>query len=137
MARLMFAFALILLSDSFARASDSYCWITGGATLYDGQTINETLKVVVSSVDRPHIPGRGQRSWCMEERRSLGGHSSSKIIERPKLGQVTTNGYRISYRGDRVGQDRFVVEHRWLHGSNNEWSTGRIIYEVEVLAQPM
>jgi hypothetical protein len=138
MARLLCAFALILLFDSFAQAADSYCWFTGGATLNDGQTISETLKVVVSSVDRPHIPGRpGRRPWCMQERRSLGGHSSSKIIERPKLGQVTTNGYRVSYRGDRVGQDRFVVEHRWLNGSSNEWSAGRIIYEVDVLAQPM
>jgi hypothetical protein len=138
MARLLFAFAVILLFDSFAQAADSYCWIAGGATLYDGQTINEKLKVVVSSVDRPHIPGRpGPRPWCMEQRRSLGGHSSSKIVEGPKLGQVHTNGYRVSYRGDRVGQDRFVIEHRWLNGSSNEWSTGRIIYEVEVLAQPM
>jgi hypothetical protein len=49
----MFAFAMILLFDSFAQAADSDCWITGGATLYDKQIINETLKAVVSWVDRP------------------------------------------------------------------------------------
>jgi hypothetical protein len=137
MARLLFAFALILLFDSFAQAANSYCWYTS-STLHDGQTVSEMLKVVVSSVDRPHIPGKpDRRPWCRQDRHSLGGHSSSKIIERPKLGQVIANGYRVSYRGDRVGQDRFVIERRWQNGSSNEWLTGRIIFEVEVLAQPL
>jgi hypothetical protein len=137
MVRLLFALPLILLFDSFAQAADSYCWYTSG-TLHDGQTVTATLKVVISSVDRPHIPGRSdRRPWCIQNRHSLGGHSSSTIIERPKLGQVSANGYRVSYRGDKVGQDRFVIERRWLNGSSNTWLTGRIIYEVEVLAQPL
>jgi hypothetical protein len=137
MARLLFALPLILLFNSFAQAADSYCWYSS-STLSDGQTVTETLKVVVSSVDRPHIPGKpDRRPWCIQNRQSLGGHSSSKIIERPKLGQVNANSYRVSYRGDGVGQDRFVVERRWLNGSNNQWMAGRIIYEVEVLAQPL
>ena len=137
MVRLLFALPLILLFDSFAQAADSYCWFSG-SRLHDGQTVSETLKVVVSSVDRPHIAGKpDRRPWCIQSRHSLGGHSSSKIIETPKLGQVHTNGYRLSYRGDRVGQDRFVIERRWQNGSSNAWLTGRIIYEVEVLAQPL
>jgi hypothetical protein len=55
--------------------------------------------------------------------------------ERPKLGQVRANGYLISYRGDRVGHDRFTVERRWLNPRTNGWFTGRIVYEVEVVAQ--
>jgi hypothetical protein len=136
MVRLLFALPLILFFDSFAQAADSYC-LYAGSTLYDGQTISEMLKVVVSSVDRPHILGKpDRRLWCTQDRQSLGGHSSSKIIERPKLGQVIANGYRVSYRGDKVGQDRFVIERRWQNGSSNEWWTGRIVYQVEVVAQP-
>jgi hypothetical protein len=137
MARLLFALPLILLFNSFAQAAGSYCWYSG-TKLPDGQTVSETLKIVVSSVDRPHIPGKpDRRPWCIQNRQSLGCHSSSTIIEKPKLGQVIANGYRVSYRGDRVGQDRFVIERRWLNGSNNKWMTGRIIYEVEVVAQPL
>jgi hypothetical protein len=105
--------------------------------LHGGQTVTETLKIVVASVDRVHIPGKpDKRPWCTEHRRSLGGHSSNRIIESPKLGRVSANGYRISYRGDRVGHDRFTIERRWLNGSTNEWLTGRIVYEVDVVAQP-
>jgi hypothetical protein len=136
MVRLLFALLLMLLFDSFAQAADSYCWFTGG-TLQDGQIVTETLRIVVSSVDRPRIAGKPERRpWCRQDRHSLGGHSSNKIIERPKLGQVAANGYRVSYRGDRVGQDRFVIERRWQNGSSNEWWTGRIVYQVEVVAQP-
>jgi len=138
MARLLFALPLFLSFNSFAQAASSYCWYSSSSRLSDGQTVSETLKVVVSSVDRPHIPGKpDRRPWCIQNRHSLGGHSSSTIIERPKLGQVSANGYRVSYRGDRVGQDRFVIERRWLNGINNKWMTGRIIYEVEVVAQPL
>jgi hypothetical protein len=131
------AFALILLFDSLAQAAGSYCWLPSRARLFDGQTTNATLKVVVSSVDRPYIADKpDRRPWCGVNWRSLGGHFSGRIIERPKLGQVIANGYRVSYRGDRVGQDQFVIEHRWLKWSSNQWATGRIVYDVEVLAQP-
>ena len=44
-------------------------------------------------MQRVHIPGiPGNRRWCYENRSSPGGHSSSKIIESPKLGQVRLNG---------------------------------------------
>jgi hypothetical protein len=34
-----------------------------------------------------------------------------------------------------VGKDRFVIERRWLNWANNQWQVGRIIYEVDVVAQ--
>jgi hypothetical protein len=129
-------FALLLLPFFYSPVQASYCWFSG-SRLTDGQTVTETLKTVVASVGRVHIPGKpDRRPWCTQNRRSTGGHYSNKIIESPKLGQVRANGYRISYRGDRVGQDRFTVERRWLNPSNNGWFTGRIVYEVVVLAQP-
>ena len=129
-------FALLLLPFFYSPVQASYCWFSGGR-LTDGQTVTVALRVVVASVERVHIPGKSdQRPWCIQHRRSLGGHSSNRIIESPKLGQVRANGYRISYRGDRVGQDRFTIERRWLNPSTNGWFTGRIVYEVQVVAQP-
>jgi hypothetical protein len=129
-------FALLLLLFFHAPVQAGYCWFSG-SYLTDGQTVTETLKIVVASVDRVHIPGRpDQRPWCIQNRRSLGGHYSNRIIESPKLGQVRADGYRISYRGDRVGQDRFTIERHWLSPYSNGWYTGRIVYNVEVVAQP-
>jgi hypothetical protein len=62
-------------------------------------------------------------------------HEADRIVESPKLGQARANGYRISYRGDRVGHDRFTVERRWLNPYTNGWYNGRIVYEVEIVAQ--
>ena len=135
MVKVIFALLLLLFSYSPLQAG-GYCWFSG-SRLHDGQTVTETLKIVVASVDRVHIPGKpDQRPWCIQNRTSLGGHFSNRIIESPKLGQVRANGYRISYRGDRVGQDRFTIERRWLNPSTNGWFTGRIVYEVAVVAQP-
>jgi len=128
-------FALLLLLFFYSPVQASYCWFSG-STLADGQTVTETLKIVVASVDRVPIPGKpDQRPWCIQNRRSLGGHYANRIIESPKFGQVRANGYLISYRGDRVGHDRFTVERRWLNPRTNGWYTGRIVYEVEVVAQ--
>ena len=129
-------FALLLLLFCYSPVQASYCWFSG-SRLSDGQTVTETLKIVVASVDRVRIPGKpDQRPWCIENRSSLGGHYSNRIIESPKLGQVTANDYRISYRGNRVGHDRFTVERRWLNPHTNGWYTGRIVYEVDVVAEP-
>jgi len=135
MVRVIFAPMLLLFIHSPVQAG--YCWFSG-SLLTDGQTVTETLKIVVASVERVHIPGKpDQRPWCIENRRSLGGHFSSRIIESPKLGQVRANGYRVSYRGDRVGHDRFIIERRWLSApTTDKWWTGRIIYDVDVVAQP-
>jgi hypothetical protein len=135
MVRVLFAPLLLLLFYSPAQAG--YCWFSG-SMLTDGQTVTETLKIVVASVERVHIPGKpDQRPWCIENRASRGGHYSNRIVESPKLGQVRANGYKISYRGDRVGHDRFIVERRWMNPSTNGWFTGRILYEVDVVAQPL
>ena len=136
MSKVVFFFFALLFFVSPVQATN-YCSIAAGL-LTEGQTLTETITIVVSSVQRVHIPGvPDNRPWCYENRSSLGGHSSSKLIESPKLGQVRLNGYRIAYRGDRVGHDRFVIERRWLKPfQNNVWNVGRIVYEVNVLAQP-
>ena len=128
-------FALLLFASPVQ--ATNYCSITGGR-LAEGQTLTETMTIVVSSVPRVHVPGLpDNRTWCVQGWTSLGGGSSSKIIEGPKIGQVRTIGYRIGYRGDRVGHDRFVVEHRWLKPFQNDvWNVGRIVFAVDVLAQP-
>jgi len=134
MARVLFA--LLLLSFLNSPVQAAYCWFSG-SLLTDGKTVTETLKIVVASVARVYIPGKPeQRPWCIQNRRSLGGHYSNRIIEGPELGQVRANGYRISYRGDRVGHDRFTIERRWLNASDNKWWNGRIVYGVDVVAQP-
>lgn len=136
MGKVVFVLLLLLLFASPVQATN-YCSFSG-SSLAEGQTVTETLTIVVASVERVPIPGRpDKRPWCVQYRSSLGGHSSSRIVESPKLGQVKTNGYRIGYRGDRVGHDRFVIERRWLKPyTNNGWYTGRIVYEVDVVAQP-
>ena len=136
MGRVVFVLLLLLLFASPVQATN-YC-AYAGVRLSEGQTATETLTIVVSSVQRVHIPGRpDNRPWCVEAWGSLGGGASSKIIESPKLGQVRTSGYRVAYRGDRVGHDHFVLEHRWQKPyTNNAWYTGRVVYEVDVLAQP-
>ena len=122
------------LSPSYSKAA-SYCWWSGG-NLSDGQTVTESLRIVVSSVPREPIPGKSdKRPWCTQNRSSIGGHSSNKIIEKPKLGVVKADGYRISFKGDRVGKDHFTIERRWLNWTNNQWQTGKIIYEIDIVKQ--
>lgn len=129
-------FALLLLPFFCSPVQAAYCWFSG-SRLNDGQTVTETLKIVVASVGRAHIAGKpDQRPWCIENRHSLGGHYSNRIVESPKLGQVSANDYRISYRGNKVGHDRFTVERRWLNPHTNGWYTGRIVYEVDVVPEP-
>jgi len=136
MGKVVVTFFALLFLVSGAQATN-YCSIATGV-LTEGQTLTETITIVVSSVQRVHIAGLpDNRPWCYENRSSLGGDSSSKIIENPKLGQVRAIGYRVAYRGDRVGHDRFVIERRWRKAFvNNAWYVGRIVYEVNVLAQP-
>lgn len=125
--------AAMVTSDGSALASD-YCWIKGGPSLVNGGTTTEGIKVVVSSVARPSwVPtGRLGKEWCIAGRYSLGGNSSSRVIERPKLGAVEANSYWIAYRGDKVGRDRIVLERTWL-GVRNEVYRGTLIYEIEVV----
>jgi hypothetical protein len=128
--------AIVFLTTLSGANAASYCWWSGGR-LHDGQTVTETLRIVVSSVPREQIAGRSSnRPWCTQNRSSLGGHSSSKLIEKPRFGEVRLNSYRVSYKGDRIGKDRFVIERRWLNGNTNQWQSGRIIYEVDVVGQP-
>lgn len=135
MGKVVFALLLLLFFVSPVQATN-YCY-SSGARLGDGLTVTETLKVVVSSVERLHIPGLpDKRPWCSQSWVSLGGIFSNKIIESPKLGQVRASGYRIAYRGDRVGHDHFIIEKRWRRGSTNTWGTGRVVYDVDVVAQP-
>lgn len=118
--------------------AQSYCWFTGGGTLVDGGTSTINLKIVVSTVKRTPIPGRtSERLWCTQQRNSLGGHSSNKILIAPTNGDVRAQGYRISYRGDKVGRDRFVIERRWMNGLNGRWNQGTLIYDVDVIPRPM
>lgn len=130
--------ALLAATLSGQASAQSYCWFAGGGTLVDGGTSTITLKIVVSSVKRAPIPGRsGDRLWCTQQRSSLGGHSSNKIVVPPTNGEVRAEGYRISYRGDRVGKDRFVIERQWMNGLNGRWNKGTLIYDVDVVSAPM
>ena len=115
----------------------TYCSITGGGSLTNGGTSTVSMKIVVASVPRAEIPGRPtMRPWCYQDRVSLGGTSSNRIVEKPRLGSVNASGYRIAYRGDRIGHDRFVIERRWLNGLNNQWNKGTLVFEIDVVAQP-
>jgi hypothetical protein len=130
------ALALSLAAAATPAQASSYCWISNNM-LIDGGTATAYVKVVVSSVPRPFIAGQPKdRPWCYQDRSSLGGNNSNRIVEQPKLGQVTANGYRIRYRGDRIGHDRFVIEHTWLNGSTNKWQKGVLTFDVEVVPQP-
>ena len=131
----LLAVFLFIQGGASARAA-SYCWFSGGS-LTDGQTLTETLKIVLSSRPRDAVPGKSaNRPWCVEARTSLGGHSESVLVERPTRGVAQARGYRIRYRCDSLGHDRFVIEHRWLNWANNQWMSGKIVYEIDVVDQP-
>jgi hypothetical protein len=130
------ALLLVIIAGGAAAHAATYCWFSGQSLLANGGTTTQSVKVVVASVPRADIPGRSSnRPWCVQHRSSLGGHSSNRIVEKPRLGSVRADGYRISYRGDKVGHDRFVIERTWLNGLNNQWQKGTLIYEVDVVPQ--
>jgi len=139
MMKLFFAALAALLLPFFCSPAQAatYCYFSGSGHLTDGQTINQNIRIVVASVGRVHIPGKpDKRPWCYQDW-SSGGVASRRIVESPKLGKAKADGFRLWYRGDRVGHDRFSVEHRWLEGSSNDrWYTGRVVYEVDVVDQP-
>lgn len=103
----------------------------------DGSIATDHLKIVISSVPREPIPGKPtNRPWCLQERKSLGGHSTNTLIEKPKLGEVRLNGYQIRYKGNKIGHDRFSVERKWLNWTNNTWQKGVITYDVDIVPDP-
>jgi hypothetical protein len=119
-------------------AATNYCWFPGGPSLADGNTATEELHVVVSTVKRTHGGDRQDRwgpEWCGGYRTSLGGNSTSRIIEPPKLGKVMTQSYWIAYRGDRVGRDRMVIERTWLNPQGKRFR-GILTYDIYVHAAP-
>jgi hypothetical protein len=71
-----YLFAPLLLLSFYSPVQAGYCWFSG-SMLTDGQTVTETLKIVVASVERVHIPGKpDQRPWCVENRTSRGGSTN-------------------------------------------------------------
>jgi hypothetical protein len=116
----------------------NYCWFPGGPSLADGNSATEKIHVVVSTVKRTHGGDRYDRwgpEWCGTHRTSLGGNSSTRIIEPPKLGKVMAHSYWIAYRGDRVGRDRMVLERTWSSAQGRRFR-GTLIYDIEVHPAP-
>jgi len=129
--------AAVLGANTMNLAHAAHFCTGSPARLHDGGTTAKYLKIVVSSVPRTYIPYQGRNSpWCCSTRRSIGGHSSTKLLVAPKLGKVRLAGYRICYRSDKVGKDRFVLIRRWKNWINNRWNQGKLIYEIEVVPKP-
>ena len=119
-------------------AAATYCWDPGGPGLVDGYSATEELHVVVSTVKRTHggdRQGRWGPEWCGTYRTSLGGNSSTRVIEPPKLGKVMARSYWIAYRGDRVGRDRMVLERTWSSPRGTQYR-GTLIYDIHVHPAP-
>lgn len=78
----IFAAALAAFVSTTPVFAADYCWIEGGrARLVNGGTVVHRGRTVVSSVPRPAVPGKPlDRPWCVQERNSLGGHSSNRVI---------------------------------------------------------
>lgn len=135
MLRSLLSASLIVLSVATAHAS-SFCLRSGENLLQNGGTIHETLKAVIASYPRPQIPGyETDKTWCILDRRSLGGYMHSVVVDQPRLGRVNVNNYKIRYHGERIGHDHFVVKHFWL-GPNNEQYSGFIVEDVDVVPEP-
>jgi hypothetical protein len=101
-----------------------------------GCTANGTFKVVVASVPRKLVSGETNTGvWCGKRWGTFGGHTSFRVTERPRLGQVRAGGDLIAYRGDRVGHDHMAVEMSWLDPTNKPLK-GTFVFDIEVVAQP-
>ena len=127
----------LLFATNENLSAASYCWFSGGPVV-DGATATMLLKIVVSSVAREQIPGEpGPRTWCGAAFTALGGHATVKLIVPPKNGTVRLNGYRIVYKGDKVGPDSFVVERSWLNWANGQPMKATVVWQIEVVPNPM
>lgn len=132
----LFIATLVAMHTSANAAS--FCYLSGDSLLSDGATIHQHLRIVVSSVARPERPlpeDRGDHTWCALDRRVLSGFLGHDIAVPPKNGQLHTRGYKIRYRGDKIGADHFELVEKWL-GRVNDPRSGRIVVDVDVVPEP-
>ncbi len=123
-----------VLFGSSAIAAD-YCNYTP-VTIYDGGTGTSKITVVVSNVPRPVYPGHGaDRPWCIQTWRSLGASDMPTIVEKPSNGELRLGRSWVSYKGNKIGHDHFVIEKVW-YGRMNEQHRAKVDYDVEVVAGP-
>lgn len=131
----VFAFCVLSLVIVTNALAEDYCRFSP-TRIYDGGTATNVVKVVVASVPRPVFPGHGaNRPWCIERWRGLGAQDLPTIVERPTLGELSVGLSRVSYKGNRIGHDRFVIEKTW-YGPANDLRRAKIVYEVDVVSAP-
>ncbi len=68
---------------------------------------------------------------------SLGYLKSIHILEQPKIGKANSTRNSVSYTSDKIGHDRFVAEINWYSAVGNVPQSGRLIYEIDVVENPM
>lgn len=126
-----------ILSCAFfhGAAAADYC-LTSPIRIFDGATAAGHIKVVVADVPRPAYPGHSaDRPWCLQQWSSLGLEEMPTVIEKPSLGEVHVNRTVVSYKGNKIGHDHFVIEKTW-YGRNNELFRAKVAYDVDVVAAP-
>jgi hypothetical protein len=140
---LLFAVAIAAALVNASAQAEYYCQLWA-PPLYDGDTITASWRVVLGSVPREEIPGRGDRSWCRVSlnggggRRGLQGNFKSfEVLESPKYGQFHVFPTLFTYKGMRVGHDRIVVKKNWWGAMHNEPMSGTEIFDVDVVDHPL
>ena len=130
----VYALGLSVALVGGAQAAE-YCY-TDRIHLVGEETITANMKVVVASVPWPAYPGHpADRPWCSQRWRS-GGYAETPIVAQgPANGEVYVRASLISYKGNKVGHDRFVVTKNW-YSRTNELHKSTITYEVEVVPDP-
>ncbi len=128
--------AVSILFFATTAKAESYCWANNAHLVADSEA-TVYWKVVVATKPRVFIPGKGKREWCSYPWSSLGPKTGFTVLEKPSLGEIKTGTYTVSYRSEKIGHDRFIIENHWFKGSENKALKGKVIYEVDVVAEPM
>lgn len=120
------AFFLLALAAMTTTASAAKCH-QSPVHLCDGCNASVTWDVVQA----PTGP-QAAKSFCYSDWRSLTALSKFLVVQPPRLGTMSLRGYRIAYRGEKLGRDVAIVKIGWLSRTNQPMSA-LVTYNINVL----